>query len=889
MPAWETLSAGPPKAPPAGAPLSDGDKKMRQLYPDAPEAVAWGDLKKKPDAPKAEATFQPWKDFKDYVVGGFKAGKDLATNPPAIKSAPASYGAAKAGMPDIPKAATTAPARVAGAMGMAGAPFGAATHAAVSKPLERATGGKVPSEATDLLLSFTPVGVGGALGATGRLAKAVPGGGKALGTVGKAVRESDIVKGVEGTLSPTTVSKEAGKAEGIVREQRGLAERATEQGKAKVDPYYEYLSAMPEKDQLGFIDRVENFSRNVPLADKKAEKAATELRGVYQTVRNDLQNDPNFDQMGFVQDYFPHMWEDPKKAQSFIQGWAGKTGSGRSTQKRSIPTIQDGIAAGLKLRTSNPAETTLQYIGNMYNYKALKGIQSNMTDQGLRKFSPRGSQPAGWVELKGPGNSVMYVDKKGVPHENRAYAPEDAARVYNRYYSPGITGSLKPVANALRGVVNGGTQMVLGLSGFHYRLMANEATAAAFSKGLGRAEKGKLGSAAKAFAGGTPYAGAIRQFKVGKDVEKQYLGGTGNLDNKVIDYLTRAGGRMTGIDKTMKTGGPGNYFKAFQQGTLKASMKADMFKSGVAGPFKAIGKMMDTVNYPLFVKTIPRLKNAVNYEQLADWMKMHPNAGEEEILKASRDIVDSTDNRFGELIQDNIFWDKKFKESLQLIMLSTGWALGTGREVVGGTKDLAKSIMEGKELSPRARYIIGMPLAHMLHASVYQYLKTGQGPQEAQDLVYPKTGGVSPYGGAPERAMVPSQLKDVIGYQKHPGNELYNKLAPVWKTVGEMATNSDWRGDPIYYKFAQNSPGPIKAYLAYLAQAFEPISVKGATQKPEKGSNIGRTERMVAGSRPAGMEKENPQAYQSYTKWSELKREKKGIRHQKVDEQRRRE
>lgn len=866
MPAWGELS----KAPPATK-----DQQLTAVFdPPDPDAPAWGTLAKKPPEPQVpkpdydpkeqlkprpkapnDAIFQPWEDFKSYTKENWNAGLEAQREPSVVKN-------------------------LLGVAGMATAPIGGAIHAAVSKPLERTMG--IPAESSDLAAAFTPVGVGTALGLAGKVGKAIPGAGK----VATAIKESTPVRGVQSMLSPTTMSKEAKGAEGIIREQRGLAERSTEQGKAKLDPYYEYLSSMPEPAQLQFMNRVETFNKNVKLADPKAEKAAGQLRDIYQGVRNDLEKDPNFDKMGFVEDYYPHMWQDPAKAQTFIRDWISKTGSARSTQKRSIPTIEDGLKAGLKLKSTNPAETTLQYIGNMYNYKALKGIQSSMSGQGLRKFSPRGAQPAGWVELKGPGNKVMYVDKKGVPHENVAYAPEDAARVYNRYYSPGWTGAPGAAIKGIRGVVNGGTQMVLGLSGYHYRLMANESTAAAFSKGLGRAEKGKMASAGKALLGGTPYAGAVRQYRVGKEVEKQYLGGAGKLDNKVIDYLTRAGGRMVGIDKTMRTGGPGNYFKAWQAGTLKASMKADMFKSGMTGPFKSIGKMMDTVNYPLFVKTVPRLKNAVNYENLADWIKLHPNASEDEIMKAARDIVDSTDNRFGELIQDNIFWDKKFKESLQLIMLSTGWALGTGREVVGGTKDLAKAIMDGKELSPRARYIIGMPVAHMLHASVYQYLKTGQLPNQPQDLIYPRTGGTSPYGGAPERAMVPSQLKDVIGYQRHPGNELYNKLAPVWKTVAEMATNSDWRGDPIYYKYAQNAPGPIKAYLQYLAQAFAPISVKGATQAPEKGSNIGRAERMIAGSRPAGMEKENPQAYQKFIKWQDLKREQKGMRHQKVDEQR---
>lgn len=818
--------------------------------------------------------FQPIKDATDYTKQNFKAGIEAANTP---------YKKDTSAGPDLLQRVGNAGERALGGLQAVTAPLGAVTHAAVSKPLERATG--VPSDATDLLMAFSPVGIGSAAGAVGRIAKMVPGGAAALNTAGKLIKENPVAKLAQETFSPTTMSKEAGNTEGIVREQRGLAERSTEQAKDKLQADYDYLSALTPTDQLQFINRVETFSKGQALADPRMEKAAENVRSIYHTVRNDLETDPNFDKMGFVQDYFPHMWQDPKKAQTFIQNWAGKMGSSKNTMARSIPTIEDGIKAGLIPKSTNPAETTLQYIGNMYNYKALKGMQETMSSQGLRKYFSRGAQPAGWVELKGPGNRNLLNVKNGIV-EQMAYAPEDAARVYNRYYSPGFTGTAGKVTRGLRSIVNGGTQMVLGLSGFHYRLIANEATAAAFSKGLTRAEAGKGKEALEAVVEGTPYVGAARQFAKGKKVEEQYITGKGDLDHKIIDYMTRAGGRMKGIDKTMKVSEAGNYWNAWKTGTMRAALKTDALNLKAGGPIKAIGKLMDTVAYPLFVKTIPRIKNAVNYEAIADWVKFHPAATEEEILKASRDIIDSTDNRFGEMIQDNIFWNKKLKESAQLMMLSTGWALGTGREIVGGAKDLAKTLSEGGELSARAKYIIAAPIAHMLHASVYQYLKTGTLPSQPQDLMYPKTGGISPYDNAPEREAIPSQMKDIIGYEKHPREELAGKLAPVWRTVLEMSKNEDWRGDPIYNRDAPNTPGPIKAYAEYLLGAFSPIGVKGAIQGPEKGSAIGRTERMIFGSRPAGMEKENPEAYKAMMRKKQLNQDITGIRHQQMDEQR---
>ena len=856
----DLLAASPPPSPYlkltiptaenlANAPAEKGEPKdllaqPRVPFPDTPDPP-------KPQPPAEDtSTFQPVKDLLSYTKENYKAGQDAQSSPYLT-------------------------IRLLGTLGAATAPIGGAAHALISKPLERTTG--VPASQSDAALMFTPAGIGGAAGMVGRAAKAVPAIGKGIDLLKNNPVSKGISNAAQEIFSPTTLSKPAGQAEGIVREERGLAERSTEQAKAKLEPDYEYLSKLPTDQQHAFIGRVESYSKSKPLADPRAEKAAENLRSIYQTVRNDLQTDSNFDQMGFVQDYFPHMWQDPKKAQAFIQGWS-KTGSGRNVAKRSIPTIEDGIKAGLVPKSTNPAEMTMQYIGNMYNYKALKGIQSSMADQGLRKFYPRGKQPAGWVELKGPGNKNLISIKQG-PLEQIAYAPEDAARIYNRYYSPGFTGHTGELVRGLRKVANVGTQMALGLSAYHYRLLANESTAAAFSRGSG-----------KGLAQGTPYLGAGRHYKKGELVEKEYLEGqkgTSQLDHKIIDYMTRAGGRMKGIDKAMDMSAAGDYWRAWKNGSLKASMKADAVNVKAGGPMKVIMKTMGSVSQPLFMKVVPRIKNAVNYEAIADWVKANPTASEDEILKASRDIIDSTDNRFGELIQDNIFWDKRLKEATQLMLLSVGWSMGTARETVGGAKDLADFVSgKSKELSQRGRYVLAAPISHMLHAATYQYLKTGQSPQDLQDLVYPRTGGTSPYDEMPEREALPSQEKDVINYQKHPMQELGNKMAPIWRTVYQMANNEDWRGDPIAYKYQQNAPGWLRAYAGEVVDAFMPISVKGALDKPIKGSNIGAIGKFM-GDRPAGMAAEDPEGFARMQENIQKKKEKKGMQHQRADEQRR--
>lgn len=922
--------AAPPGPMKVTVPTAENLKKWHELHPDKAKSLGFTPTAK-------EDTFQPVKDFVDYTALGFKAGKEAATAPAFKKDTTPG--------PEWLQRTGDVGGRALGAVQMATAPMGAATHAAITKPLERATG--LPADYTDLALGFTPVGVGGALGAAGRvLNKVSPGlraekiesaairakngeiftgddhagikaalpAGKNLGkkaeegfvtTKGRFVNRKEAgyiakfgkqtkgdiaaeglhaqdlkdeslltkgVKGIQSILSPTTMSRGARQTEAIVREQRGWAERNTETARAEVETFAKQINTLPPEEQRKFIAYIEGRSTGAKLANPQLQKAADQMREVFQGVRKQLEAMSDEDKMGFVQDYFPHMWKNPKQGQAFTQEWAvSKTGSGKHTQARSIPTIEDGLARGLEPAEGNALDHAMQYVGNMQNFIALKKTQKAMSDTGLRKFFSEGRQPAGWVELQGPGNHT--------PH-NRAYAPEDAARVYNRNYSKGWTGRTGDVYRGLQAAANGSVQLKLALSGYHAWLVANESVTAAFTRGMANLEKGNKAGAARAAAEvAVPGAPAVKNAILGERVMQQALGKEMGLDKDVIDALTSGGARFKGIDKTMRMSSSGNYWDAWKRGTLKADFQGASFP-------RKIGKFMDTTMYPLFVKTIPNIKNAVNYEGLRDWMKLHPGASKEEINQAARDIIDHTDNQFGEMIQDNLFWDKKFKQSLQVILLSVGWNLGTVRGVTGGVKDLAKSLSEGGELSPRARYIIGLPLAHMLNASVYQYLKTGSLPDQPQDLVNPKTSGVSPYGNAPERATIPDNLKDVIGWQKHPLQEASNKLAPLWPMIGEMATGEDWREDPIAYQYMQNAPGFVKGWTEWMLKNAAPISIEGAAERPLKGSAIGRGGRML-GERPASMEVENPPAYRDWKKSEQMKKEKRGMIHESTDEQRR--
>jgi hypothetical protein len=358
----------------------------------------------------------------------------------------------------------------------------------------------------------------------------------------------------------------------------------------------------------------------------------------------------------------------------------------------------------------------------------------------------------------------------------------------------------------------------------------------------------------------------------------------------VVDLLTEAGGRLTGRSHATDLGSSaaGSFFDAWKKGSLKTEllsdwkdMKGSPVKGTASAVAKNIGRTMDTVMHPLFQTYIPKVKAGAAYENMADWLKANPTATKPEQLAMARKIVDSVDNRFGEMIQDNIFWNKLMKQSAVIGMRSYSWNLGTIREIAGGATD----VLAGQGLTQRVAYDIALPIVYGMTGAMYQYLKTGKPPEDLQDYVAPRTGGTDPRSGLPERITPPGYMKDVMGWATDPRQEATNKIATFPRLVGEAAfKGTDWRGDPIAPPGQQGSPMPanvptwLKAYFEHVAEALGPISIKNAAKGPKKGSNLSTFER-VLGLNPSGMSKTDPEGFEQMMRKIDERKWKTKLRH----------
>lgn len=757
-------------------------------------------------------------------------------------------------------------------------------------------------------------------------------------------------------LAPETVSESAARAAGLIREQSGRAARDTARTRARLgdDPkesmvgnwfnnFEKRVNRLDPAGRLSMLDYMENRSswpsvvkgpsgkfQSPGYIPPELKPIADEFRNAMQIREQKLQATKSLADTELIQDYVTHYWKDPAAAAQFVRTWSGKQGRGGNLKKRSIPTISDGIKAGLEPISNNPIEIALRYVENMDKYIAANEvIDVGRAAKDVKYFKP-GSRnvPTGWVELSG-----RLAAKQTPAGLMRAYAPADWARIYNNYISRGYHGNVEAgkVYDALQHANNAITSLQLGLSGFHAFTMANEAFIAGLARGASEMFTGikhldpiLMGRGAKSIvqAPAKPITNALK----GRKVAQTYLGrGHATPDfRRIVKLLEQAGGRAVGrrhaVDYNYSHSG--SYWTAWRRGALKIELLSDLTDikgRPIVGTAKAItrniGRVLDTVAGPLFERYIPLIKDGAFYDNMKSWLDANPSAPLPEQMKAARTIWDSVDNRFGEMVHDNVFWNKTLKQTAMLGLRSYSWNLGTIREIGGGALNLARHPLSAIDLkspnySPRAAYVVAMPVAVATLSAAYQYLKTGEAPQGLDDLVSPRTGGTAPPVGGeyeppmtkpkyyrdgtvkeaarprkgapparhavPERAALPGYQKDVFGWYDDWRQEAANKMAPLLSMGAQTLGNQDWRGDPIINPEA-SAPEWLKQYMTYVGQQLTPFSLTSAG-KVKKGSNIGTAARLT-GINPARSMFQDPAGAEHYKQFIRDKRWKEKQRH----------
>ena len=638
-------------------------------------------------------------------------------------------------------------------------------------------------------------------------------------------------------FSPSTVSPGAEATAAMGREEIGVARRLTQQARARLQDFRDKtpLLGTPEGDAL--MAHLEGRSAGVKLDNPEHQPLADYIRAVNKNREAQLRQLPAGERMGFIQDYYRHMWKDPEKAEQTFSTTRGLAwqGSGKMLKQRTFPTYADGIAAGLEPLHPNIVEGEMAALANVDRFIAYERWKQRMVSNGTARWMEPEKAPAGWTQLQGRGTDA---------YGRSLFAPTDMARVYNNAVSRGIWSheDLGPLYDKLLRAKNGMTMAELSASAFHAMTMTWESFASEFARGYQSLVAGHPIRAAGQMAR-SPVA-VVPYLMKGRKGAAEYLepGSQGHALAQQMDLLTRAG-------TSPPIGRGSQQFFTAQRGAYKsltdfkrsmAEAAQDIKGHPLAGPFRQLtqqaARIIDTTSAPLFDYAIPRIKAGAAMNMLSDWLKDHPAAAFEDQLKAARDIVDSIDNRFGEMNYDNLMWHAGLKQAAFLSMRAFGWALGTWREIGGGVADVAR----GRLASNRAAYVVGLAATTALTNAALTYLHTGHAPQNATDLQAFDTGQTDEHGNA-IRGMIPGYAKEASSLganikARGAGPALqsyaYSKLASLWQTAYELMTNRDYKDDPIgppgagltTEKGREQMPEFLKRYFKEAITHYVPIN-----------------------------------------------------------------
>ena len=416
------------------------------------------------------------------------------------------------------------------------------------------------------------------------------------------------------------------------------------------------------------------------------------------------------------------------------------------------------------------------------------------------------------------GSDTAEQNVGGLVKLGNYYMPDAAARVMNNYLSPGLNPhlwyrSLRSVSNLMNGVQ-------LGFSAFHLGFTSLDAATSRLAVGIEDAVGGRLGSAVRTAISVpvSPVTNIVQGARLRAAVLK------GDITDPELQALVsalEAGGGRIGQDQFWKTEFTRRMYRAFHQGTATGYL---------SGTIQLPFALFEQTLRPIMEYVVPRQKLGV-FADLAkrEMLKLGDEATPADVRAAMRKAWDSVDNRMGQLVYDNMFYNRAVKDIALLTFRAYGWQLGKYREGLGAVYDAAqaaKSTFRGErpEFTHRMAYAMALPILVGIIGGLLTYLLTGEKPK-GKDYFMPRFGGKDGNGND-LRVNLPSYMKDVISYWKHPVTSLWHSLNPMISGMYDLLQNKDF-----YDVRIRNPDDPIwrqgGEVAEFAAKQFVPFSVAG--------------------------------------------------------------
>jgi predicted phage tail protein len=483
----------------------------------------------------------------------------------------------------------------------------------------------------------------------------------------------------------------------------------------------------------------------------------------------------------------------------------------------------------------------------------------------------------------------------GFPELGYYAMPDDAARVFNNHLSRGLAGR-SAIYDAYRWLNNSMVTGQLALSGlFHATFTGLNALTSegglALQELVRAAETGDWNMAAKGLAragavGALGTAGAAVGFALGGPAGMLWATGYPIAALKFAKgwrgrraWLTEdPAGRFLGDHvRTMQEGGFRPTWDSFyDNGAMKNAIRALRSGNYPGALARAVPAALDLLSRPIMGFMVPALKTAAyldaagfeldrlktevaNVTEAEQALAQMPQTPQERkqltpeerqtikaleqqradnlavIREALNRVQASMDNRFGEVVYDNWFWQRWLKDLTHVILRSPGWQAGTYKEVLGAPIAQAKRLLPGGRggtsetgtredlLAGSMAWLLAVIGITMLLGGLSHYMSTHERPH-GRDWFYPK-------GEDGQRRSLPTYLRTIVSAYLHPIRTIGGISAPLNAMLWRIfVSNETFSGEMI------REPGD-----PFFKQAWDALRlVAKEGYQPFVGSNIAR-------------------------------------------------
>lgn len=568
-----------------------------------------------------------------------------------------------------------------------------------------------------------------------------------------------------------------------------------------------------------------------------------------------------------------------KKGQQYNSGGRRPFEGDKGFMRRStLDTISEGINYGGEPVTDNAWKMfTLAQLSIM-KYITARSAWEKYGKLGFRKFIRGGATPPGFMDVPDKIAKVYFpaASGEGKIDAGRWVVQESAGRPLINYLSRDLIRE-NAIGNALLTAKNITTAIELGLSPFHFIFETIEAVGSQFGLGIQRALNSgiRLGDSGELKQGAKEMAAAVAAPVTLARAGGSLLKSAGNYQKfantaRGAAFLRAYPDAQRDLQILFKGGLQYNMNPDYKVDPVKSMREAAKEGNYVGAALRMVPAIASGIMHPLFEVYIPRLKLGFALAQLAQQRVEHAKAlanGDITELTMARKVVDTVENRLGELNFSNLYWNNTFKSAMQFNFRSITWKLGNWRGATEAATAEMKGLLadplqaawdyaKGDRSHPREDFIpklgmnqawlLGMALTTAVIGTIVTYLLNGKFPWEYSEedvahgynkatsmlleMMHPRMGDVDAHG-KPNRMTLPTGLKDFEHSVHDPAGYLRGSLSEITGKGLDTAQNRDFYGNYVY---DPRAPAVQKFLQIARYNMPKPISISGLTDRRNK-------------------------------------------------------